>query len=103
MSTRYKNQSIFKRLLLPALTALIVAYFSFHAKNGRHGMLALEAKQLEIMELDAVKTMLLERRKFYTSRVELLDLAAIDPDLLDERARQLLGYVRPDELLIYIN
>ncbi len=103
MSTKYKNQSIFKRLLLPTVAALVVTYFGFHAKNGRHGMVALEARQLEIMELGAVKTMLQKRRDFYSERVKLLDLAAIDPDLLDERARQLLGYVRPDELLIHIN
>lgn len=103
MSTRYKKQSLYGRLFLPVLTVLVLTYFTFHAVNGRYGYRALQAEQARIVELLEQRTKLLDERKAMRDRANLLKLAAIDADLLDERARQLLGYVRSDELLIYFD
>ncbi|MGJ8533377.1 MAG: FtsB family cell division protein [Alphaproteobacteria bacterium] len=103
MSTRYKKQSLYGRLFLPVLTVLVLTYFTFHAVNGRYGYRALQTEQVRIVELLEQRAKLLDERKAMRDRANLLKLAAIDADLLDERARQLLGYVRSDELLIYFN
>ncbi|MCR9235568.1 MAG: septum formation initiator family protein [Alphaproteobacteria bacterium] len=103
MSTRYKKQSLYGRLFLPVLTVLVLTYFTFHAVNGRYGYRALQTEQVRIAELLEQRAKLLDERKAMRDRANLLKLAAIDADLLDERARQLLGYVRSDELLIYFN
>tara|TARA_R110002072_G_scaffold205745_3_gene363615 strand:+ start:1527 stop:1841 length:315 start_codon:yes stop_codon:yes gene_type:complete len=103
MSTRYRKQSLYGRLFLPLLTALVLSYFAFHALGGRYGYRALQTQQLRILELQQQRADLLEQRRVKRERASLLKLAAIDPDLLDERARQLLGYVRSDELLIYFD
>lgn len=103
MSTRYRKQSLYGRLFLPLLTALVLSYFAFHAVNGRYGYRALQTQQLRIAELQEQRSKLLDERRAKRERAGLLKLAAIDPDLLDERARQLLGYVRSDELLIYFD
>lgn len=102
MSTRYKKQSLLGRLLLPGLTVLVLTYFSFHAVNGRFGYRALQVQQEQIVELKAKRNSLSATRQEMHERINLLKLATIDPDLLDERARQLLGYVRSDELLIHL-
>lgn len=102
MSTRYKKQSLVGRLFLPGLTVLVLTYFSFHAVNGRYGYRALQTQQEQIVELKSTRATLSEQRKEMHARINLLKLATIDPDLLDERARQLLGYVRSDELLIHL-
>lgn len=103
MPTRYKKQSFYGRLFLPVLTALVLTYFSFHAVNGRYGYRALQTEQIRLVELKEQRKILLDERKMMRDRASLLRLAAIDADLLDERARQLLGYVRSDELLIYFD
>lgn len=103
MSTRYKKQSLYGRLFLPVLTVLILTYFTFHAVNGRFGYRALQTEQLRLVELKEQRAILRNERKLMRDRANMLKLAAIDADLLDERARQLLGYVRSDELLIYFD
>lgn len=103
MSTRYKKQSMYGRLFLPVLTVLVLTYFTFHAVNGRYGYSALQTEQVRVAELKKQRAILLDERKTMRDRANLLRLAAIDADLLDERARQLLGYVRSDELLIYFD
>jgi cell division protein FtsB len=103
MPTRYKKQSFYGRLFLPVLTVLVLTYFSFHAVNGRYGYRALQTEQIRLVELKEQRKILLDERKMMRDRASLLRLAAIDADLLDERARQLLGYVRSDELLIYFD
>ncbi len=103
MPTRYKKQSFYGRLFLPALTLLVLTYFTFHAVNGRYGYSAMQTQQARVIELKEQRKNLLDERKMMRERAGMLKLAAIDPDLLDERARQLLGYVRSDELLIYFD
>ena len=75
----------------------LTAYFAYHAFNGRHG---LEARQdliersnlleFEIRSLEAVRAKL-ERD------VALLKPDLPDADLVEEIARDVLGFARPTE------
>jgi cell division protein FtsB len=78
---------------------LILAYFGYHALHGSYGFLAwidtsrdLEAARQELAKLSA------ERQRLEA------DVAAFQPDLLDrdllEEQLRLLGYVRPNEVII---
>ena len=42
------------------------------------------------------------QRETMSARARLLDGAQIERDVLDERARDLLGYARPDELVLIL-
>ncbi|HMN37806.1 MAG TPA: septum formation initiator family protein [Hyphomicrobium sp.] len=89
------------RQALVLLACLISsAYFGFHALHGRHGLDArsqlVERSTLldfEIKSLEAVRTKL-ERD------VALLSPDKPDPDIVEEIARDVLGYVRPDDVLV---
>lgn len=76
------------------------AYFGYHALHGRHGLDArnrlLERSTLldfEIRSLEAVRSKL-ERD------VALLSPDKPDPDMVEEIARDVLGYVLPGDKLI---
>lgn len=76
------------------------AYFGYHALHGRHGLEArnqlIERSQLldfEIKSLEAVR-MKLERD------VALLTPDKPDPDMVEEIARDVLGYVRANDVLV---
>ena len=78
----------------------LTAYFAFHTVNGRHGLEARDklleresALQFEILSLEAVRAKL-ERD------VALLSPEKPDPDLVEEIAREVLGFVRPDEQVL---
>ena len=78
------------------------AYFAFHAFYGRHGFEAraqlVERTSLiefEIASLEAVRSKLVKD-------VALLRSDPPDPDLVEEVARDLLGFVHPADRLIIL-
>jgi cell division protein FtsB len=78
----------------------LIGYFGYHAIQGKHGLEARarlversHALDREVAELRAV----LARLEHETS---LLSEVNPDPDYIDERARELLGFARPDERIL---
>ena len=78
----------------------LTAYFAYHAINGRHGLEArsrlIERSALlefEIKSLEAVRANL-------QRDVALLTPDKPDPDIVEEVAREVLGFVRPDDTVI---
>lgn len=78
----------------------VVFYLCFHAISGERGLVAWfkESRKLEALqtELDGLKA----QREGLESKVKLLSAASIDPDMLDEESRRVLGYAKPDEVVI---
>lgn len=84
-----------------ALTFLII-YFGFHAFTGERGLLsstqrdaALAAKSQELAELRA-------QRQDLETRARLLRDTSLSADLLEERARSLLGFAHPNDYVIRV-
>jgi cell division protein FtsB len=76
------------------------AYFTFAAVQGDYGVF----RRVEIVaEAEALAA---ERNKLAADLAEMTNLtrrlsdAYLDLDLLDQQARDILGYVRPDEIVI---
>lgn len=87
--------------LLFALCVALIAYFSYHAVDGDHGlhkqaMLAEKIKRLEA-ELAALKD---ERQRIEHDVSLVTTRVRTDPDMLDEQARSLLNFVRPGEIVV---
>jgi cell division protein FtsB len=100
MVVRRRARKILVPLLLYAVSAGVVGYFVHHAHSGARG---LEAKQqfkikaYEVnQELEAART----ERSEWERRIALLRADQIDRDLLEERARVLLGQVHRNDLVI---
>ncbi len=92
-----------EQVIIPAFYILlfaILAVFGHSAVQGEHGLAALhEAKALERElqhELDAGARDRAELRNL----VRRLDEDYLDIDLLEERARSVLGLVRPEDVVI---
>jgi cell division protein FtsB len=100
MVVRRRARAILLPLLLYSVSAGIVGYFVHHAHNGSHGLQAkreLKIKAYEInREVEALKT----ERGEWERRIALLRSDQIDRDLLEERARSLLGRVHANDLVI---
>jgi len=90
-----------RQLLTPLLFAGVFGYFGYHIVNGERGLLAMIHLQTEVQ---VAKQNLVETRatqRIWENRVVLLRTGSIDPDMLDERARELLHVARPDEVVIF--
>lgn len=85
-----------------ALAIAAVAYFAFHSVQGERGLLAYKRLNEELTQTRALAADVAERRDTWEQRVSLLRPESLDPDLLEERARLLLNYLREDEAVIYL-
>lgn len=82
------------------LGAGIVFYFVYHAINGDRGFVALSRLQGEIQEARGVLDQVQDQRMQMEQRAWLLRPENLDPDMLDERARAVLDFSNPDDLII---
>lgn len=87
-----------------ALTLMVAAalsgYFAFAAMQGDNGIFARMQIDADIAELRATRAVLLAEHAELTNLTARLSDTGLDLDLLDERARLVLGYLRPDEVVI---
>jgi cell division protein FtsB len=103
MVTRKRLRSILTALGLYVMAALLIGYFGVNAYNGNRGLRAKQDIDQQIAAATAELNSLQIERDAWTRRIELLKAPAIDRDMLDERARELLDYGTPDELILRIN
>lgn len=87
-------------LVLYGISAAVAAYFVHHAHSGSRGIEAQQKYEAEVArlneELEALKT----ERTNWERRIALLRSDQIDRDLLEERARIMLGRVHRNDLVI---
>ena len=83
---------------LSLLFALGLANFGWHAIQGEYGVFALVQFEADAAALEARLDALRAERLRLERLTGGLSGAAIDLDLLDERARAVLGHMRADEI-----
>lgn len=88
---------------VPAVCACAVAYFGFHAIQGDHGLVTYMRYGQYISTLQAEYAATVRARENLEHRVSLLRSQSLDPDLLEERARDILGFAHPDDRVIYLD
>jgi cell division protein FtsB len=89
-------------VLVTALWAVAMAYFGWHAVQGEHGLLARNDLSARVAEAEARLAELRAERERLEAQVELLSPDGVDRDMLDERARAMLNYAHPDDVVIFL-
>ena len=100
MWTRQRRRTKRSRLVLPALTAVCLAYFGFHAFHGSFGLYSKEQLDLRKADLSSELTRLTRERESLERQVALLQDGSIERDMLDEQARLQLNYSQKRDLTI---
>jgi cell division protein FtsB len=90
-------------IALPVIAACFVAYFLYHAVQGDRGIIAWIVLSQQIRDAEAALANIAAERRVLERRVELLRPESLDPDLLEERARIVLNFARPNELIILLD
>jgi cell division protein FtsB len=101
MSTRQRKKSYIRPLVVPFIALCFSGYFAWH---GWHGSFGIEARHALQRELDARAGDLhrLEQERVTAERrVSLLRAQSLESDMLDERARDILGFAQADELVVF--
>lgn len=89
-----------RHAIFPLLSACAISYFGYHAVHGEYGFGAYVKLHQRIAALQAENVALTTERNQMEHRASLLRPDSLDPDTLDERARTLLGFAHPDDLVI---
>lgn len=84
----------------PVLAALIVGYFIYHMVQGDRGLLAWASLRQQVSYAEQVLVDSNHDRAKLEARVAQLHPDRIDADLLDEQARLVLGFSRPEDRVI---
>lgn len=82
-----------------ALVGLIV-YFVFHGLTGERGLLLSSQRQTILNARSQELADLRKRRMDLEARARLLRDSSLSADLLEERARSLLGFADPKDYVI---
>lgn len=87
-------------LALFALALMMSLYFAFAAVQGEHGLFRRVQVNAEIDQLRAERDQLQSELAQLRNLTHRLSDRWLDLDLLDERAREVLGVMRPDEVVL---
>jgi cell division protein FtsB len=86
---------------LPILLLCLAGYFIYHAIEGDRGFLAYKRLAEEIGRVQTGTDAVRGERRRLEHRVALFGRNQIDGDILEERARDVLGLAHPDDVVLY--
>lgn len=101
MWTRQRKRRRTGRLIVPAIAALFLSYFGFHAYHGDYGIYAKYRLEARTAELEAELAALRATRAELEHRVALLHDGTLEKDMLDEQARRALNLAHEREVVIF--
>jgi cell division protein FtsB len=103
MVTHRRRRTILTALGLYAFAALYIGYFAVNAFTGAHGLRAQKDLDKRLAQMQIELSQLKAERIQWQRRVSLLQSRRIDPDMLSERARTLLGYADPRDVTLLLH
>jgi cell division protein FtsB len=100
MKLRRRISRCVNLLLVPDICCAISGYFGYSFLFGDRGLIAWRGTQDELGSARHDLAQLRARREQLQHRISLFDDDAIDPDLLDEVAHEVLLENRPGEVAV---
>jgi cell division protein FtsB len=82
------------------MIAAMIAYFGYHGVHGERGLRAHRNFNSEIAALNSQLAEVQAERKTIEDRVTRFAPNSVDRDLLDEEARESLGWLHPNDRVI---
>ncbi|MDH3335230.1 MAG: septum formation initiator family protein [Rhodospirillaceae bacterium] len=87
------------QIIGPVAGITMVVYFAYHSIQGDRGFIVMGKLERQVGELETELNTLREKRIKIENQVALLRPDSLDPDMLEERARIVLGYTHKDEII----
>ena len=97
------NKQVTPRYALALYLSILLAvggYFALASVQGDYGLFRRVQIEAEIVNLRSVRDTLRSEVAETTNKTRRLSDDYLDMDLLDQQARDILGLVRPDEIVI---
>ena len=101
MSLLSEIRSRARHIVGPVLGICAVGYFAYHLVHGDRGLFAWWQLTQRVVDAQEVLDAVQMDRRIMENRVKLLHPQNLDPDMLDERARAMLNYGKPGDIVIF--
>ena len=85
-----------------AALAFLIFYFGFHAFTGERGLLSSTQRDAALADKSQELAQLRTQRQDLEARARLLRDTSLSADLLEERARSLLGFSHPNDYVVRV-
>ncbi len=95
-----RNRPAVGNVLFFALMFILATYFTFAAVQGDNGLFRRIQIKAETVDLTAERDRLAADLAVMQNRTRRLSDDFLDLDLLDEQARDILGVLRTDEIVV---
>ncbi|MDP3255675.1 MAG: septum formation initiator family protein [Bosea sp. (in: a-proteobacteria)] len=100
MVIRRGVRSVLITLALYLVSGAAVSYFLFHAQHGSRGLDARDTLKDSLRAMEVELATLTTERKLWENRLSLVRDEAVDRDVLEERARDGLGRVHKNDVIL---
>lgn len=100
MSTRHKRPSLRNKLAIATALIAFQGYLGYHLVEGNFGIVSQAKFSNQLIELESERDELAKTVDAAQNRNSLLTADRLDPDLLTERARYLLGWADPNAIVV---
>jgi cell division protein FtsB len=100
MRISYSATRFFSAMIVPAVCASAIAYFGYYTVCGTRGLLALTDTRARLSIEQQRLASLTDDRKRLEHRIALLKPGSVDPDLVEELARQQLLGSAPGQIAV---
>lgn len=102
MVSHRRRHAILTVIGLYLFAAAFIGYFAVNAFTGSRGLRAQQEieQQLALMQTELAE--IRAEKAVWERRVALLRADKIDPDMLDERARALIGFTDPRDVTLLL-
>ncbi len=91
-----------KPYIRSALLFCAIVYFGVHGLTGERGLLSTSAREAKLEQRQRELAHLLEQRQDLEVRVRYLRSSSLSRDLLEERARAVIGFTDPRDYVVRV-
>jgi len=102
MPTRLTKPSIVKKLGVTAVLVCFQIYLGYSVVSGQYGVLSKDQIKMDIGDLQEQSAKLQAEIDAYSLKIALFDPKKLDPDILTEKARELLSMAHRDDRIVIL-
>jgi cell division protein FtsB len=89
-----------RAVVAPVFFLALALYFGWSAVRGDHGLVAFAQRKVLLAQAQSDLGRLQAQQADWQRKVAALQADHLDPDLLDERAREMLNLSNPHDILV---
>jgi len=89
-----------RHVVFPVVIVTMMVYFTYHIFQGQRGVLAWIHLDKKLKEQEITLNHLTKEKELLEKEAYLLRPDSLDVDLLEEKARQVLNFAHPHEIVV---